>query len=160
MCRKLPKICKLPEVKERVDDLREHLRVESRGRQKQRLQALYLIRTDQAKSRRGIARLLGVGKKAVGLWLDRYEAEGLEGLLSIRTHSNRAYSLTPEQEEQLKQKLSEPEGFPSYGAVQSWINETFGLALTYDTARQIVRYRLGAKLKVPRKSHTKKQGSG
>ena len=96
----------------------------------------------------------------MGLWLERHEAEGLEGLLEIRTHSNRAYSLTPEQEEQLKQKLSGPEGFPSYGAVQSWINETFDLSLTYHTARQIVRYRLGAKLKVARKSHTKKRGSG
>ena len=154
MCRKLP------DVHESADALRERLRSEDRGRQKQRLQALYLIRTGQGKSRREIARLLGVGKKAVGLWLERYEAEGLEGLLEIRTHSNRTYSLTPEQEEQLKRKLSEPEGFESYKAVRSWINETFGLSLTYHTARQIARYRLGAKLKVARKSHTKKQGSG
>ncbi len=160
MCRKLPEAHKLPEIHESVDTLKERLRSEERGRQKQRLQALYLIRTGQAGSRREIARLLGVGKKAVGAWLERYEAEGLEGMLEIRTHTNRAYSLTPEQEEQLKRKLSEPEGFPSYGAAQSWINETFGLSLSYDTARQIVRYRLGAKLKVARKSHTKKQTSG
>ncbi|MBW3623245.1 MAG: helix-turn-helix domain-containing protein [Armatimonadetes bacterium] len=96
-----------------------------------------------------------MGKKAVGLWLERYGAEGLEGMLEIRTHSNRDNSLTPEQEEQLKQKLSEPEGFESYTAVQSWINQTFGLTLSYDTARQIARYRLGAKLKGARKSHTK-----
>ena len=147
---------KLPLIYERVETLKERIRQEDRGRQKQRLQALYLIQTGQANSRREIARLLGVGKKAVGAWLDRYEAEGLDGLLQIRTHTNRKYSLTPEQEEQLKRKLAEPDGFESYGAVQSWINETFGLSLTYDTARQIARYRLGAKLKVARKSHTKK----
>jgi len=147
------------EIVESVEDLKDRLHQESRGRQKQRLQALYLLKTDQARSRREIARLLGVGKKAVGNWLERYQAEGLDGLLSIRTHTNRAYSLTPEQERQLREKLSEPEGFPSYQAVQSWIREAFGLDLPYSTVYGIVRYRLGAKLKVARKSHTKKQTS-
>ena len=150
----------LPEVQESVETLRERLRLEGRGRQKQRLQALYLIRTGQAKSRREIARLLGAGKKAVGLWLDRYEAEGLEGMLEIRTRPNRKYSLTSDQEEQLKRKLSDPAGFESYTAAHAWVNETFGLGLKYKAVHQIVRYRLGAKLKVARKSHTKKQGSG
>jgi len=154
MCRQLPQIV------EDAETLRDRLRQEPRGRQKQRLQALYLIRTGQAHSRREIARLLGIGKKAVGLWMERYVAEGVEGLLEIRTHTNRAYSLTSEQERALRQKLSQPEGFQSYKAVQGWINQTFGLVLTYTTVHQIVRYRLGAKLKVARKSHTKKRGSG
>jgi len=148
------------EIVESVEELKDRLQKETRGRQKQRLQALYLLKTEQAKSRREIARLLGVGKKAVGNWLERYQAEGLEGLLSIRTHTNRAYSLTEEQEKQLREKLSAPEGFPSYGAVQSWVKATFGLDLPYPTVYGIVRYRLGAKLKVARKSHTQKPPSG
>jgi transposase len=147
------------EIAESVEALKDRLQKETRGRQKQRLQALYLLKTGQVKSRREIARLLGVGKKAVGNWLERYQAEGLDGLLSIRTHTNRAYSLTQAQEKQLREKLSEPEGFPSYGAVHSWVNATFGLDLSYPTVYGIVRYRLGAKLKVARKSHTKKPAS-
>lgn len=149
----------LPEIVESVETLKERLRHETRSRQKQRLQALYLLKSSQAKSRTQVGELLGVSRRTVGEWLERYEKEGLERLLQLDTHTNRAYSLTPEQEERLKQKLSESAGFPSYQAVQAWINETFGLSLTYDTARQIARYRLGAKLKVARKSHTKKQPS-
>jgi len=153
MCRRLP------EIDEDVETLKEYHRQEDRGRQIQRLQALYLIQTDQAKSRREIARLLGVGKKAVGAWLDRYEVEGLEGMLTIRTHTNRSRALTPEQEERLKEKLSDPEGFESWGAVQSWVNETFGLDLPYSTVYGIAHDKMGARLKVARKSHTKKRGS-
>jgi transposase len=150
----------LPEIAESIESLKERLRQETRSRQKQRLQALDLLKSDQAKSRTQVGELLGVSRRTVGEWLDRYEKEGLERLLQLDTHTNRAYSLTTAQEEQLKQKLSEPDGFPSYGAVQAWINKTFGLSLTHDTARQIARYRLGAKLKVARKSHPKKPTSG
>ena len=146
----------LPDIVESAEALKERLRQETRSRQKQRLQALYLLKSGQAHSRTQVGQLLGVSRRTVGEWLERYEKEGLERLLQLDTHTNRAYSLTPEQEAQLREKLSEPEGFSSYGAVQDWINQTFGLSLTYHTARQIARYRLGAKLKVARKSHTKK----
>lgn len=150
----------LPEISESVEELRERLRQETRGRQKQRLQALYLLRSGQAKSRTQVGELLGVSRRTVGEWLDRYAAEGLEGLLEIRTHSNRKYSLSEEQDARLREKLSESEGFPSYTAAHAWVNETFGLDLDYKVVHQIVRYRHGAKLKVARKSHTKKQASG
>lgn len=151
---------KIPEITESVEELKELLRRETRGRQKQRLQALYLLKTGQARNRTQAGRLLGVGRRAVGEWLDRYEAEGLEGLLEIRTHTNRPRSLTAEQEEALRQKLSEPEGFGSWGAVCSWVNETFGLELPYTTVYGIAHDEMGARLKVARKSHTKKRGSG
>ncbi len=150
----------LPEIHESVEALRERLRQESRARQKQRLQALYLLKSGQAKSRTQVGELLGVSRRTVGEWLERYASEGLEGLLEIRTHSNRKYSLTPEQDARLKEKLSEPEGFPSYTAAHAWVNATFGLTLDYKAVHQIVRYRHGAKLKVARKSHTKKRASG
>ncbi len=150
----------LPEIHESVEELKERLRQETRARQKQRLQALYLLKSGQAKSRTQVGELLGVSRRTVGEWLGRYEAEGLEGLLEIRTHTNRAYSLSEAQDARLREKLSEPEGFPSYTAAHAWVNETFGLDLGYKLVHQIVRYRHGAKLKVARKSHTKKQGSG
>lgn len=150
----------LPEIQESAEELKERLRQEPRSRQKQRLQALYLIKSGQAKSRTQVGHLIGLSRRAVGEWLDRYEREGLERMLELDTHTNRTYSLAPEQEAALCQKLSEPEGFESYTAAHAWVNETFGLDLEYKTVHQIVRYRLRAKLKVARKSHTKKQGSG
>lgn len=150
----------VPEIAESAEDLKELLRRETRGRQKQRLQALYLFKTGQADSRTRVGQLLGVGRRAVGEWLDRYRTEGLAGMLEIRTHTNRPRSLTPEQEEALRQKLSEPEGFESWGAVQAWVNEAFGLELPYTTVYGIAHDEMGARLKVARKSHTKKRASG
>lgn len=151
---------RIPEITESAEELKDLLRRETRGRQKQRLQALYLLKTGQVHSRTRVGQLLGVGRRAVGEWLDRYETEGLDGLLEIRTHTNRPRSLTPEQEEALRQKLSEPQGFESWGAVQAWVNETFGLELPYTTVYGIAHDEMGARLKVARKSHTKKQTSG
>jgi transposase len=151
---------RLPEITESAEELKDRLRCETRGRQKQRIQALYLLKTGQAYSCTQVGHLLGVGRRAVGKWLDRYRAEGLAGMLEIRTHTNRSRSLTPEQEEHLRRKLSEPEGFESWGAVQSWVNKTFGLELPYTTVYGIAHDEMGARLKVARKSHTKKQTSG
>ncbi|MBW3623227.1 MAG: helix-turn-helix domain-containing protein [Armatimonadetes bacterium] len=150
----------LPEIHERVEALKERLRQETRVRQKQRLQALYLLKSGQTRSRTQAGELLCISRRTVGEWLEWYEAEGLERLFRLDTHSNCRYSLTEEQDACLRQKLSEPEGFPSYTAAHAWVNETFGLDLDYEVVHQIVRYRHGAKLKGARKSPTRKQTSG
>ena len=52
----------------------------------------------------------------------------------------------------LKERLQVPEGFASYGAIQQWLEEEYGLAVKYKTVHRIVRYQLKGKLKVPRPS--------
>ncbi len=52
--------------------------------------------------------------------------------------------------ERLKQRLQEGEGFNSYGQIKQWIEKELGLVIAYKTVYQLVRYELGAKLKVPR----------
>jgi hypothetical protein len=58
--------------------------------------------------------------------------------------------------DQLKERLSEPEGFGSYKEIQQWLAEEQNLELPYSTVHRIVRYELEAKLKTPRPSHPKK----
>jgi transposase len=149
----------LQEIEESAEVLQALLRQEPRSRQKQRLHALYLLKSGQAQSRTHVGQLLGVGRRAVGDWLWRYEQEGLDGLLEIRTHTNRQRALSDDQETQLQEKLAEPEGFASYGAIQAWVKETFGVSLPYTTVYSLVHDRMKAKLKVARKSHTKKPAS-
>lgn len=52
--------------------------------------------------------------------------------------------------ERLKQRLEEPLGFHSYSQIQQWLENELGLKIAYKTLYQLVRYCLGAKLKVPR----------
>lgn len=150
----------LPEIHESAESLRELMRSEPRGRQRQRLHLLYLFACGQAKSRTHAAQLLGVGRPTVRKWLNRYAVGGVPGLLQIDTHTNREPALTPEAKERLRQQLADPTGFPSYGAIQVWLANECGVTLPYKTVYKIVRYDLKAQLKVPRKAHIKKQGSG
>jgi len=51
---------------------------------------------------------------------------------------------------QLQTRLQEADGFKSYREIQQWIEQTFGKQVKYKTVHKTVRYRLKAKLKVPR----------
>ena len=57
--------------------------------------------------------------------------------------------------ERLKQRLQEPQEFHSYGQIQQWLVGEFKLNIAYKTVYELVSYRIGAKLKVPRTRCTK-----
>ena len=57
---------------------------------------------------------------------------------------------------ELREKLSQPQGFKSYGGIQQWLKEEYGLEIHYKTVHQTVHYKLKAKLKVARPTHIKR----
>lgn len=67
--------------------------------------------------------------------------------------------LTLDQLRILQQVLIQPHGFASFGVIQEWIATTFWVQLSYNAMCKLVRYELGAKLKVLLPSHKKSQGS-
>jgi transposase len=147
---------KIPEIREDFADIKQRYRSEKHPRKKQRLFMLYLLKSQQAKTMQEVAFLLALGRNTIGQWLARYEKEGLPGLLDIRTHPNRPQLTPPAIIEQLQEKLRTPQGFRSYKAIWQWLRDECKLNITYKTTHNLVRYRLKAKLKVPRKSHIKK----
>ena len=50
----------------------------------------------------------------------------------------------------LQLRLQQPEGFRSYGEIQAWLTQEYGLEIPYKTVHKIVHYKLKAKLKVAR----------
>jgi hypothetical protein len=48
----------------------------------------------------------------------------------------------------LKQRLQDPQGFGSYGAVQQWLQDTLGVVASYSAVYELVGCKLKAKLKV------------
>jgi transposase len=70
----------LPKIKETAEELREMLKKEHQVKRQNRLQALYLIATKQAKSRSQVAEMLGKNRNTISDWMSLYEAEGLEKL--------------------------------------------------------------------------------
>ena len=147
----------LPTISETEERLKTQVRRESNAQKKQRLHALYLLKCGQARSRAHLAELLGVHRNTVGAWLERYARGGQRALLTIGTPPGRVPTLDAAQLERLQQALAQPEGFASYGAVQTWIADELQVAMPYKTVHHLVRYKLGAKLKRPRPVHVKKK---
>lgn len=146
----------VPTIAESADELKAHLTHERHPAKRTRLHALYLLASAQAHSRQEVAALLGVDRNTVGRWLTAYRHGGLSALLAVYVPAGKRKPLTPDQLAVLQAALVQPQGFASFGAVQQWIADTFGVQLSYNATRKLVRYKLGAKLKVPRLSHQKK----
>ena len=60
-------------------------------------------------------------------WLREYRQRGLSGLLQQKKSSGRPRVIPEEVVERLKVELSEPQGFSSYGEVQTWLRAECGI---------------------------------
>jgi putative transposase len=78
MCR----VLKL-EIKETIAELQELLRQQKTGYGKERIQALYLLKTRQVETVQHLAVVLGRGRMTVQRWLKRYREGGLSTLLEL-----------------------------------------------------------------------------
>lgn len=147
---------KVPEITESVEELKVLLRKCKKKHEVQRLTALYLLKSGEAKNRVQVAAHLGVDRMSVGQWLRVYETGGLEKLLERGYAPGRVSILTADQQALLRSELQKPKGFQSYVEIQAYIADTFGVKMNYKTVYSMVRGKWGAKLKVPRPSHEKK----
>lgn len=117
---------------------------------KERVQALYLLKTAQIETVQHLAVVLGRNRVTVQRWLSQYRHQGLTGLLSVKKSPGRRQIIPDWAIERLKQELKEPEGFHSYGEVKTWLQAELGILASYKVVHATVRYQLKAKLKVPR----------
>ena len=148
----------LPRIDETVDELHDLLQKESDTKKRQRLHGLYLLQSHQAADRQGLALLLGVHRNTIGRWLWAYERGGLCAFLTIDTPPGKTPLIRPEIGQAIGERLSDPCGLDSYKSLWQWVRDTYDVPVAYKTVYQYVRYQLGAKLKVARPSHIKKQG--
>ena len=147
---------KVPKITESVEEIKSLMKHSAQGYQKQRLLMLYHLQSGQAKNRKQVADLLGVHRTTIGNWLSSYETGGLEKLLERQYPPGAVPALTEEQRDILRSELLKPHGFSSYGEIQQYIADTFGVTMKYKAVYALVHNKWKAKLKVPRKSHIKK----
>lgn len=147
------------DLREDLDQLRDRLRAERHPERKRRLHALVLLASGQARGPKQAAEHLAVHRNTVGRWLECYRQEGLEALLTIEQRGPEAGSqrLMPTPVfEALKARLDDPAGWSGYDELRRWLRQEFDLEVNYKSLYDLVRYRLGAKLKRPRPEHPKK----
>jgi transposase len=138
------------EIQESTEQLKHLMHLQTDASAKERLQVLYLLKSLQAKDISTAAQLVGRDRTTVQRWLLKYEVQGIEKLLAPRTGQGRKCTISTAVNEALMEKLDDPNGMSSYGEIQQWLETEHQLVVKYPTVHRHVRYRLGAKLKVPR----------
>jgi transposase len=138
------------EITETEDELKHLLRIQKTAFAKERIQLLYLLKSEQAETVDSAASLLGRHRVTVQKWLRLYREGGLSGLLERKPHPGRKHSIPDWAQDILRKRLEQPDGFNSYGEICQWLQTQLGISAPYKTVHQLVHYRLGASPKVAR----------
>lgn len=143
-------VCKL-NIKETAQQLKKLLAEQKTAINFQKVQALYLFKTHQVRTVKELAVTIGRNRVTVQHWLKKYRDQGMEGLLEVRHGGGRQSIIPPEALAALQERLNAPEQeFKSYGEIQKWLQQHYGIEADYKTVHATVRYKLKAKLKVSR----------
>ena len=148
----------IPKISESPSQLKELIKKQRDFNRRNRLKALYLLKTEQAKNRREAANKLEVAKETVGRWIDDYEQGGVKQMLYIKKSGRKPGQRTIPEDvcDSLKNKLRNTKGFGTYGEIQEWLKRKHKVKIKYPTLHRIVYYEFKAKPKVPRPVNIKK----
>jgi Homeodomain-like domain-containing protein len=72
---------KLPPIHESAEELHQRMKREPDSKKRQRLHALYLVASGQARHRKDVASLLGVHRHSVAAWFEAYATGGVDQAL-------------------------------------------------------------------------------
>ncbi len=137
-------------IAESEEELKKRLQTASLGTQKEKLQMLWWLKSGQVKQQQEIGERLARDTSTVTRWLHKYRTGGLSGLLEIKKAAGAKRKINDAALTALKQELETGKGFNSYGEIVEWLKRQHGQDIEYATVYAWVRYRWGAKLKVPR----------
>jgi hypothetical protein len=85
---------KLPTIHESAEELHRRMKSEKDDKKRQRLHALYLVASGQARYRKDVAPLLGVHRHSVAAWFDAYAEGGVEQALRYHVPTPRRHPST------------------------------------------------------------------
>lgn len=145
------------EVPESAEELRHRLHHATTASSTQRLQMLYWLKTQAVATRQELAQRLGRNESTIYRWLQRYQSGGIDALLEVKKAPGKTPSIPTEVINQLRERLSQAQGFNSYIEVHQWLTQECHVAIAYKSVHKIVRYQLNAKLKVARPRSAKAQ---
>lgn len=138
------------EISESEEYLVKSLRNARTASQTEKMLLLWWLKSGQVKQHQELSQRLGRHPSTITRWLQQYRQGGLRELIEEKKAPGKPYEIDGEILERLQERLQQPEGFQSYGQIQQWLRDEFGRELKYKTVHKTVRYRLQAKLKVPR----------
>ena len=144
-------------VKETLLELKKMLK-SSPPHQTPKIKMLILIKESEIDlTKNELAVQIGVNHNSAQSWRKEYQSGGIKALLSDGRIGFKPSVISEEAHEQIRIKLHNPEGaFTSFKDLQQWVDANFAKGINYNSLRHYVKRHFGAKLKVARKSHVKK----
>lgn len=144
-------------IKETLPELKKMLK-SSAAHQVPKLRMLMVIKQSEFDlNKNELAQQVGVNHNSIQSWRKKYLSGGIKSLLADGRIGFKPSVITKETHEQLRIKLSNPVGaFTSFKELQHWVDTHFVKGINYNSLRHYVKRHFGAKLKVARKSHVKK----
>ncbi|OEK09882.1 hypothetical protein A8C32_10255 [Flavivirga aquatica] len=146
------------ELKESILELQILRKKTKSSRIEKRL--LFLILKDEAKysTREQLADYLNINEATLRIWSKIYIESGLASLLTISSGGPNNTKVSSNVHKGLEEKLNDSSNpLLGYNDAVSWVKKTFDIDIKYNTLRTYMKRHFGTKLKVPRKSHYKKE---
>jgi len=144
-------------VKESLKELK-HLLKTSPAHYSCKIRMLMEIKkSDFALSKNELAEKVGVNHNSIQTWRTKYQKGGIDELLTDGRIGFKPSIISPTAHKKIGQKLNAVEAaFTSYKQLHEWVDKHLIEGVNYNSLRHYVKRHFGAKLKVPRKSHIRK----
>jgi transposase len=144
-------------IKESFLELKSAQRKEKNLKKKLRILSLILTKEEKFLRRVDLAKFLGVNITTLDKWTDKYRDSGLNGMLEMKSGGKRRETVPASIHKEIEAKLNDSSApLQGYNDAVLWIKQEFGYVLKYHTVRAYMIRNFGSKLKIPRKSHYKK----
>jgi len=142
---------------ESLSELKTLRKKTANHRLKTRIQCLILIKEKTFKYRKDIAFHLGISVSSLTRWISKYRKSGINSFLSIDSGGQRVTVVSKDLHKALSDKLHDSNNpLMGYTDAVEWIKKEHKVEINYKTLWAYIRRNFDAKLKVPRKSHYKK----
>lgn len=145
-------------IKESISELRK-IQKNSIPMIANRIRVLIELKKHQATgiSKRAVADIVGVNQNSVQTWRSLYISAGIDAILSYQKREGRPSVLSKEEHQRIEEKLKDPNnGLRGFTELQNWVEQEFNKTILYNTLFKYSQRHFGAKVKVARKSHVKK----
>lgn len=144
-------------ITETVDELKKLLVKQKTLKGEKRIKCLVDIKSGKFDTRVQLADYLGVHIRTLERWLNSYKSGGVSELLTDKPKNKQSKIVTPAIHKGLERRVNDPHNpFLGYWDAQNWVNQEYGVEISYHRVREYLIQHFKTKLKTPRKSHYKK----
>ncbi len=145
---------KIKETEEELNSVYHKLKDQ---RIKLKVKALIFFKAGNFKTQEDLAFRLCIGPATLRRWLKKYSNKGFENYIKEPVRGKPKSVVSKDLHKALENKLQDFENpLQSYLDAVKWVKETYNTEIKYHTLRNYLINHFKTKLKVPRKSHHKK----